>query len=48
MSKTISVINAGNIYAQTFLKNLTGFNRIILGDCINSRRSVRKFFNLVP
>lgn len=40
MSKTIAVINAGNIYAQSFLKSLTGYNRIILGDCVNSRRSV--------
>jgi hypothetical protein len=42
MSKTISIINAGNVYAQTFLKSLSGYNKIILGDCVNSRRSVRK------
>lgn len=52
MSKTIAIINSGNVYAQTFLKSLSGFNRVILGDCVNSRRSVRInhminfFFNL--
>ena len=41
MSRTISIVNAGNVYAQTFLKKLSGYNRIILGDCVNSRRSVK-------
>ena len=40
MSKTISIINAGNVCAQTFLKSVSGYNRIVLGDCVNSRRSV--------
>lgn len=43
MSKKISIINAGGIYAQTFLKNLRGFNHIALGDLFNNRRSVNKF-----
>ena len=42
MSRTISIVNAGNVYAQTFLRSLSGFNRVILGDCVNSRRSVKK------
>jgi hypothetical protein len=40
MSKKISIINAGNIYAQTLLKSLNGFNRVSLGDILNSRKSV--------
>lgn len=40
MSKKISIINAGNIYAQTLIKNLNGFNKIALGDLLNNRRSV--------
>lgn len=40
MSKKISIINAGGIYAQTFLKNLRGFNHIALGDLFNNRKSV--------
>lgn len=40
MSKKISIINAGGIYAQTFLKSLKGFNSIALGDLFNNRRSV--------
>jgi hypothetical protein len=43
MSKTISIVNAGNVYAQTFLKSLSGYNKIILGDCVNSRHSVSLF-----
>jgi len=40
MSKKISIINAGGVYAQTFLKNLKGYNNIYLGDLFNNRRSV--------
>jgi len=40
MSKKISIINTGGIYAQTFLKNLRGYNQIALGDLFNNRRSV--------
>ena len=40
MSKKISIINAGNIYAQTLIKNLNGFNKVSLGDLLNNRRSV--------
>lgn len=40
MSKKISIVNAGNMYAQTLLKSLNGFNRISLGDVLNSRKSV--------
>ena len=40
MSKQISIINAGGVYAQTFLKNLKGYNKIVLGDIFNNRRSV--------
>lgn len=40
MSKKISIINAGGVYAQTFLKNLKGYNNIALGDLFNNRRSV--------
>ena len=48
MSKKISIINAGNIYAQTLLKSLNGFNRVALGDILNSRKSVNlnKLFKL--
>jgi hypothetical protein len=40
-SKKISIINAGNIYAQNFLKTIFGFDRISLGDILNSRKSVK-------
>jgi len=40
MSKKITIINSGSIYAQTFLKNLRGFSNIALGDLFNNRRSV--------
>jgi hypothetical protein len=40
MNKTISIINAGNVYAQTFLKSVSGYSKIMLGDCVNGRRSV--------
>jgi hypothetical protein len=40
MSRTISIINGGNVIGQTFLKNLSGFNKIKIGDVVNSRRSV--------
>lgn len=40
MSKKISIVNAGSIYAQNFLKSINGFNRISVGDVLNSRKSV--------
>jgi hypothetical protein len=40
MSKKISIINAGGVYAQNFLKNLKGYNNIALGDLFNNRKSV--------
>jgi len=40
MSKKISIINGGGMYAQTFFKNLTGFNKIAIGDLFNNRKSV--------
>lgn len=41
MSKKISIINAGCIYAQTLFKTIKGFDKIYLGDLMNSRRSVK-------
>lgn len=40
MSKKISIINAGGVYAQTFFKSIKGYDKIYLGDLLNSRRSV--------
>jgi hypothetical protein len=40
MSKTISIINAGNIFARNFLKTINGYNRIVCGDIYNNRKSV--------
>ena len=40
MSKTISIINAGNVFARNFLKTVKGYDRIILGDIFNNRKSV--------
>jgi len=40
MSQKISVINAAGIFAQTFVKNIRGFNHIALGDLFNNRKSV--------
>ncbi len=46
MSRKISIINAGGVYAQTFIKNLKGYNNIALGDLFNNRRSVFfEYFN---
>jgi hypothetical protein len=42
MSKKLSIINAGNIYAQNLLKTVSGFNKVSLGDVLNSRKSVKK------
>jgi hypothetical protein len=47
MSKKISIINAGGIYAQTFFKNLRGYNQIALGDLFNNRRSVMRILLVV-
>ncbi len=41
MSKTISIINAGNIFARNFLKTVNGYNKIVLGDIFNNRKSVK-------
>ncbi len=46
--KTITVINAANIYARNFVKTLRGYDRIILGDIYNNRRSVLILLFLVP
>lgn len=45
MSKTISIINAGNVFAQNFLKTVSGYNKIVLGDIFNNRRSVNSNYN---
>ena len=41
MSKTISIINAGNIFARNYIKTINGYNKIVLGDIFNNRKSVR-------
>ena len=46
MSRTLSIINAGNIFARNFLKSVKGYDKIILGDICNNRKSVNSI-NLV-
>ncbi len=41
ISKKISILNSANVYAQSFLYNVRGFNRVQLGDLFTSRKSVR-------
>ncbi len=41
LNKKISIINAANVYALSFLYNVRGFNRVQLGDLFNGRKSVR-------
>ncbi len=45
MSRKISIINGGGMFGQTFLKNLTGFNSIAVGDLFNNRKSVISIIN---
>lgn len=40
MSKQLTIINGANIYALNFLKQIRGYNKIVVGDIYNSRRHV--------
>ena len=43
MSKTISIINGSNIFGRNFLKALSGYDKIIVGDIYNKRKSVNLY-----
>jgi len=38
--RTLTIVNSANVYALNFLKNLRGYDRVILGDIYNNRNSV--------
>jgi hypothetical protein len=40
--RTLTVVNAANVYSLNLLKTLRGYDRLILADIYNNRNSVIK------